>query len=192
MRRERSAAAASSAGVEYYRYNVATARYDTTASFLNPRPFDLYYFDSKTLPTQFRIRGTKTNDDGAMALPAGFSPSTLISSKRWAQVAGVNVAILESGGGGGSAAFDSTITIGANDMIYLYMETTLSTGVTVTYLERYNAAAAGVHKYIDGGDAADLSKAYLYIPLWLIEWDTDHIARLLDLREIPRSDRAGN
>jgi hypothetical protein len=179
-------------GVTYFRRNATTGKYDPTAAFLNPRPYDLYYFDSKTLPTSFRIRGSKTNENTAISLPIGLTPTDLVSAPRWAQVAGVNVQVKQNASsGGGSANFDDTITVSAHDLIYLYMETTLATGATVTYLERYTQAS-GRHLYQDGGDDADGTKAYLYVPLWLINWSTDHISFILDLREEPRSDRAGN
>jgi hypothetical protein len=145
----------------------------------------------QTAHNKVRLRGSLHEDGTTMAMPAGFGITSFIASYKLMQIAGVHGAIIEDAAGG-SANFDEEITITATDMLYLYVETSLTANpaTSTIYLERYTQAASR-HVYQDGGDDPDGTKAYLYIPLWLIEFTSPSITHLTKI-PLPRSDRAGN
>jgi len=154
----------------------------------HPALFDLI----QTASNKVKLRGRKHDDGTTIAMPAGFGVTSFIASAKFAQIAGVDTAIVEDAGGG-SMDFDTELTITATDLLYVYIESDLTANppTRVAYLERYTAAS-GRHIYQDGGDESDFSKSYVYYGLWLIEYTSPAITYITNFQTGVRLDAAAN
>jgi len=169
-----------------------------------PALFDLY---DKTATT-IKVRGKAYGDGPVIDLndssPFDFNTDALTTGDNGpliVQVAGVHTKVLPLQGAGaptpnGTAVFDAAMTITANEIFYLYFKTdlTVNPAVTKCYFHRSSTAstAGADHVYADGGDFSSDTESRLFVPLWWVEFAAGAITRILDMRTMPRFDRAGN